>query len=140
MAEQTTITEEPLADRLDALMMRLDQDGRPYDAGLVGEAIEALARPKIVGTPWTTPLKGDRCTRVDGKSREALAVKYLRGIFGSRQAPQVVAVPTAGYYPDRIHFRDGGGRQDTVSASSWANWCRTACRAGGTYERAEATS
>ena len=43
---------------------------------------------------------------------------------------------------DDVTYRDQNGREDTVSASAWATWCRAAVRkSGGSYDRApEATA
>lgn len=93
----------------------------------------------VVGTPWTTPLKGDKCVRQDGKSREAWKVVYRQNWPAVSRKPATVEVPTKGYYCSLITYRDQNGREDTISASSWATWCRAACRNGGTYTRAEAS-
>lgn len=85
-------------------------------------------------TPWTTPLKGDKCVRTDGKSREAVKVRYSDGSWGSARE-----TPRPGWWPSLVKYRDHKGREDTISASSWATWCRAACRNGGTYVRGEAS-
>lgn len=128
----TELNRATLVIRLDDLMMRLDQEGRTVDSMLVREALDALPKLTVIDTPWTTPRKGDRCTRVDGKSREATRVRWY-GWPG-----QFYDEPGANRYPDRVWYESGGQAKE-CSASSWATWCRSACRDGGTYERAEST-
>lgn len=131
-----------LTDRLDHFAGCLDQEGREAEAALVREAVEELAakaKPAIVGTPWTTPLKGDKCTRVDGKSRLVTAVSYTRGLWNKNEKRET---PAPGYWPDYVAYLDDKDVERSVSASSWAAWCRAACKpgAGGTYERAPEAS
>lgn len=102
------------------------------DIATLNEAIAVLGKPKVVGTPWTTPLKGDLCRRRDGKSREVAVAKYV-SIYGSHA--NFRETPASGHYPGTVGYVDHNGRPDTVSASSWATWCRNAVRDGGTYER-----
>ena len=131
---------ELLANRLDNLMIRLDQESRSDDAQLVREVIAIITKPAIVGSPWTTPLEGDVCTRTDGKSREAVWVEYRRSWGLPARGPESVHEPTDGYSINLVCYRDQKGREDTISASSWNMWCRAACRAGGTYTRAKETT
>lgn len=126
-----------LAERLEVLAAVLAEDFRFDDAALVREAIAALPKATVVGTPWTTPLKGDKCVRTDGKSREAVKMRYRRYWMAPPGQPMQVDDAAEGYHLILVTYRDQKGREDTISASSWATWCRAACRAGGSYVRGE---
>lgn len=125
-----------LAVRLKTLAEQLFDEGRILDSHLVGEAVTELERKpaKVIGTPWTTPLKGDYCLRSDGKSRRVTAAKYTS--FGTFSRTR--ETPAQGWWPGTVDYVDQNGKPFTVSASSWATWCRSAVRDGGSYTREKA--
>lgn len=128
-----------LAVRLKTLAEQLFDEGRILDSHLVGEAVTELERKpaKVIGTPWTTPLKGDYCLRSDGKSRRVTAAKYTTSSWMSTSIKHR-ETPARGYYPDTVDYVDQNGKPFQVSASSWATWCRNAVRDGGSYTREKA--
>lgn len=124
-----------LAVRLKTLAEQLFEEGRVLDHNLIDEALTELERKpaKVIGTPWTTPLKGDYFLRSDGKSRRATGVRYTDGSFSRHRE-----TPAVGYWPATVAYVDQNGKPFTISASSWATWCRNAVRDGGSYTREKA--
>lgn len=128
-----------LAVRLRAFAEQLFDEGRILDSHLVVEAVTELNKQpaKVVGTPWTTPLKGDYCLRHDGKSRRVTAAKYRRAFGAGLERPDR-ETPAAGYWAATVDYVDQNGKSFQVSASSWAGWCRSAVKDGGNYTREKA--
>lgn len=124
-----------LAVRLKTLAEQLFEEGRVLDHNLIDEALTELERKpaKVIGTPWTTPLKGDYCLRPDGKSRRATGARYTDGSFSRHRE-----TPAEDYWPATVAYVDQNGKPFTISASSWATWCRNAVRDGGSYTREKA--
>ena len=128
-----------LAVRLKTFAEQLFDEGRILDSHLVGEAVIELERKpaKVIGTPWTTPLKGDYCLRHDGKSRRVTGARYATSSWMSTDI-KYRETPAQDYYPDKVDYVDQNGKSFQVSGSSWATWCRNAVKDGGNYAREKA--
>jgi len=79
--------------------------------------------------PWRTPRPGDACVNAAGRTRKVVQVSYAN--WSGRHFP----THEPGTYLALVVY-ELNGAQRTCAGVTWAAWCATTVREGGSYESA----